>query len=72
MKQNQFPPGWDEESIRELIAYHESLLDDEEIGDEEETVADDAAFEYETQTTMTVPVELVPTVRELIATYQVG
>ena len=61
---NNFPPGWDEESIQELIEYHESLQD------AEFPVEDEAASAYETQTMMTVPTELVPVVRELIATYE--
>lgn len=28
MQQNQFPPGWDEKKVRELIEYHDRLMND--------------------------------------------
>jgi len=61
MKQAKYPPGWDEERVRRVLEHYETLSD-------EETVAEDeATYEATTHTAMGVPVELVPTVRELIA-----
>ena len=61
MKQSKFPPGWDEERVRRVMAHYE-------LQSEEEALAEDeAAFEATGQTIMEVPTELVPTVRELIA-----
>jgi len=61
MKNNEFPPGWDENRVREV-------LDDYTTQSEEEAVAEDeAASEDSSQTLMEVPNDLVPEVRELIA-----
>ena len=61
MKQTKFPPGWDEERVRRVLAHYESQSEEEAVAE------DEAAFETPGQTTMEVPAELVPTVRELIA-----
>ena len=64
MKQNRFPPGWDEERVRRVISYYEQQ-------DEEEAVAEDeAAFESSTETFVEVPNDLLPAVRELIAKHK--
>jgi len=63
-QQNKFPSGWDEARVRRVLAHYEDQT-------EEETVAEDeAAFENRTQTSMEVPIELVPVVRKLIAKHQ--
>ena len=60
-KQSAFPPGWDEDRVRRVLAHYEEQT-------EEETVAEDeAALEDNSQTLMGVPKDLVPAVRELIA-----
>lgn len=59
MKQNTFPPGWNERRVQRVIAYYESQTEDE--------AEDEAAFEDQTQTIMEIPYELVPFVRELLA-----
>lgn len=61
MKQNKFPPGWDESRVREVLAHYEAQAEDEAVAE------DEAAFEDSTQTFMEIPNELVPKVRELIA-----
>jgi hypothetical protein len=61
MKQSKFPPGWDEERVRRVLAYYEQQTEDETVAE------DEAAFEDPTQTVMEVPKELVPAIRELIA-----
>ncbi len=61
MKQNKFPPGWDEERVRRVIVHYE------EQNEEEAVAEDEAVFEDQAQTMMEVPKELVPAVRELIA-----
>ena len=61
MKQNQFPPGWDEARVRKVLEHYEHQTDEEAVAE------DEAAFEQPTQTVMEVPTELVPAVRELIA-----
>ena len=61
MKQNRFPPGWDEDRVREVLDHYENQTDEEAIAE------DEAAFESRTETVMAVPNDLVPAVRELIA-----
>ena len=65
MKQSRFPLGWDEERVNRVISQYEQQTDEESVAE------DEATFESETQTVMEVPNELVPSVRELIAKYQV-
>ena len=61
MKEQKFPPGWDEARVRKLIEHYENLDEDAQVAEEE------AAREAEGQTVMVIPCDLVPAVRELIA-----
>ena len=61
MSNQNFPPGWDEERIRAVLAHYESQTDDEQFAEIE------AAHEAEQVTLMAVPTELVPQVRALLA-----
>jgi hypothetical protein len=64
MSKQQFPPGWDEQRVKELIALYESQTEDEEFTDIE------AARAAEDVTLMAIPTELVPEVRALLARKQ--
>ena len=64
MNQSKFPPGWDEERVRRVLAHYEEQTEEEALAE------DEAAFEDQTQTFMEIPNELVPVVRELIAKHQ--
>ncbi len=61
MKKQNFPPGWDEKRVKELIAHYENQTEDEEFADIE------AAREAEDITLMAIPRDLVPKVRALLA-----
>ncbi len=61
MKQQKFPPGWDAERVKRVLDQYEAQSEDEAVAE------DEAAAERPDQTTMGVPTELVPAVRELIA-----
>jgi hypothetical protein len=61
MRTNRFPPGWDEERVRRVLAHYEEQTEAEAVAE------DEAAFEDPTQTVMQVPNVLVPAIRELIA-----
>ena len=61
MREQDFPPGWDEGRVQRLIAHYDQMDDDAMVAE------DEAAQEAERQTLMVVPTELVPAVRELIA-----
>ncbi len=64
MTQPRFPLGWDEERVREVLAYYEVQSEDEAVAE------DEFAFEKESHTVIEVPNELVPAIRELIARHQ--
>ena len=64
MDDTRYPMGWDEDRVRRVLGFYEGQTDEEAVAD------DEAAFELTTETTMTVPVELVPAVRELIAKHR--
>ena len=64
MSNPKFPPGWDEERIRQVLAHYESQTEDEQFAEIE------AAREAEGITLMAVPTELVPEIRALLARKQ--
>jgi hypothetical protein len=64
MRESRFPPGWDEERERKVLAHYEEQTEAEAVAE------DEAAFEDPTQTVMEVPTALVPAIRELIAKHQ--
>jgi hypothetical protein len=66
MKSAKFPPGWNEERVRRVLEHYEQQSDDQAVAE------DEAAYESTTHTTMEVPVELVPAVRELLAKRRAG
>lgn len=64
MGPNKFPPGWNKERVQHVLAHYESQTDEEAVAE------DEAAYEDAGQTTMKIPHELVPKVRDLIAQHQ--
>lgn len=64
MSHQQFPPGWDEERVRQVLAQYENQSEDEQFADIE------AARDAKGITMMAVPTELAPEVRALIARNQ--
>jgi len=64
MKQNRYPPGWDENRVGRVIAHYEQQNEQEAVAE------DEAAFEDGTFAVMEIPKELVPAVRELIAKHK--
>ena len=64
MKNNKFPPGWDEERVRRVLQHYEEQTEEEAVAE------DEAAFEDQSQTNIEVPNELVPIIRELLARHQ--
>jgi hypothetical protein len=61
MTEQKFPPGWDAERVQRLIAHYESLDEDEQVAE------DEAAFKMPSQTTVVMPVELMPAIRQMLA-----
>lgn len=64
MSNQKFPPGWDEQRVREVLAHYEDQTDDEQFAEIE------AAREAEGTTLMAVPTELAPEVLALLARKQ--
>ena len=56
----RFPPGWDAARVQRVLDHYESQSDEEAVAE------DEASFEAPNDTAMTVPIDLVPKVRELI------
>lgn len=61
MSEQRFPPGWDEERVRAVLAHYEDQNEDEQFAEIE------AAHEDQDVTLMAVPTALVPKVRALLA-----
>ena len=51
-KQNEFPPGWDEERVQSVIAHYEQQTENEAVAE------DEAAFADESSMLIEVPIEL--------------
>ena len=60
MSVEKYPEGWNEEKVRRVLAYYEQLR-------EEDALIEDEAGVESSETVMSIPHDLVPKVRELIA-----
>jgi len=60
-RSNKFPRGWNAARVARVLAHYEEQTEDEAVAE------DETSFGRITETTMRVPVKLVPKVRELIA-----
>ena len=40
MKQSKFPPGWDENRVREVLAHYETQTEDEAVAEDEAAAED--------------------------------
>ncbi len=61
MSKQDFPPGWDEQRVQDVLAHYEDQTEDEQFAEIE------AAHETDQVTMIAVPAELVPEVRALLA-----
>jgi hypothetical protein len=66
MSETKYPPGWDESRVNRVLEHYEIQTDEEAVAE------DEASWERTSHTKMDVPVDLVPTVRELIAKKEQG
>ncbi len=62
MNKQHFPPGWDEDRVKQLIAHYDSLTEEEQVAEDEAAVG-----EQQGQTVITVPDTLLPAIRQLLA-----
>jgi hypothetical protein len=65
MSEPKFPAGWDAERVKRLIDHYEGRSEDEMTA-EDEAAAEDRGG----QTVITVPDELLPAIRQLLAAYK--
>jgi hypothetical protein len=65
MTEQRFPAGWDEQRVKKLLAELDSRTEEEWIASDEA-----AASEEGGQTVVTVPTELLPEIRRLIAAHK--
>lgn len=64
MSPSKFPAGWDAARVQRLIEHDEALSDAEQMAE------DEAAAEQKGQTVVTVPDELLPAIRQLLASHK--
>jgi hypothetical protein len=62
MTQQHFPPGWDADRVKRLIARYDSIAEDELVAEDEAAVGSQQG-----QTVITVPDALLPAIRQLLA-----
>lgn len=60
----KYPPGWDEDRVRRVIAHYDQQSEEEAVAE------DEAAFEDETVVVVGIPKELVPEVRRIVAKFE--
>jgi hypothetical protein len=65
MIEQRFPPGWDEQRVQQVLAELDSRTEEEWVAADET-----AAAEQDDQAVVTVPVELLPEIRRLLAAYK--
>lgn len=65
MTEQKFPPGWDENRVKRLLEHYENITEEQQVAEDEE-----AAREQKGQTVITVPEELLPAIRQLLAGHQ--
>lgn len=64
MKKSRFPKGWDEKRVKKVLAHYEKQSEEEALAE------DEAAYEDKSQAIVEIPVQLLSTVRSLIAKHQ--
>lgn len=64
MSNIRFPPGWNEERVYGVLQHYESQSVEEQFAEDEATFAD------QPETVISIPIELMPAVRELLGKHQ--
>jgi hypothetical protein len=65
MSDQNFPPGWDAERVNRLLSHYDGLSEDEQVAEDEEAAAEQAG-----QAVISVPDDLLPAIRQLLATHR--
>lgn len=64
MTNKKFPPGWDEERVRRVLARYETQTEEAAVAE------DERAFGERSRSVIEIPIELLPVIREVIAQYE--
>ena len=65
MSESKFPKGWDEERVKRLIDHYEGISEDEMVAEH-----DSAMEEGFCQVVISVPVELLPAILQVLANHE--
>ena len=65
MTESRFPAGWDGERVKRLIDFYEGLSEDEQVAEDEAGAAEQAGHAV-----ISVPEELLPAIRQLLARHE--
>ena len=65
MSDQNFPSGWDAKRVNHLLSHYDRLSEDEQVAEDE-----DAAAEQAGQAVITVPDDLLPVIRQLLASHR--
>ena len=65
MSETRFPPNWDAQRVEKLLAHYDSLSEEERLTEDAE-----AAREHAGRTVVAVPEDLLPAIRQLLATHK--
>ena len=65
MNEQRFPAGWDEQRVKRLLAELDARTDEEWIAADEAAAADEGD-----QAVITVPANLLPAIRRLLASHK--
>jgi len=67
MSESKFPAGWDADRVKRLIDHYESMSEEDQAAEDEAAVEEKPG-----QTIITVPEELLPAIRQLLAGQKAG
>ena len=62
MTSQQFPPGWDAQRVKRLLAQSEGVDEEQQVAEDEQALRGENG-----QTVIAVPADLLPAIRKLIA-----
>ena len=65
MNDQKYPAGWDADQVKRLIDHYEHMSEEELIAEDEE-----ASAPHPGQAIVTVPEELLPAIRQLLAAHK--
>jgi len=65
MSQTNFPAGWDADRVKRLLSHYEGQSEEAQVAEDEE-----AAREQAGRAVISVPEDLLPAIRQLLATHK--